>query len=148
MKLTLTGLRQHDRKIQSIKALRNITAYGLRETLNIVDGMITDHRNGNTISCVVTVRDPGGTPLKNQFLELAQYFDFTGAPGSPTKTPIELKLWEIITETGTAYILASTEGRAINMATHSTSAGRVVIGVNEIKGPFNDGHILFISNIK
>lgn len=147
MKVTLTGFKQHDRKIQSIKALRAVTGYGVRETKDIVDRIIHDHRNGNAISCVVTVRDPDpkGSSPKTAMIELAQYFDFTG---EPSKETIELKLWEIITETGTAYILASQEQRAINVATHSTYPGRIVIGANEITGPFKDGHLLFVSNIK
>lgn len=159
MKLTLTGLKQFDRKIPSIKALRNVTAYGLVETKNIVDGMINDHRNGNAISCVVTVRDPGGTPLKTQFLELAQYFDFTG---EPSKKTIELKLWEVTCaiksnsvvsgaanklRTGIAYVLASSQDRATNTITHHPRVDSVT-GCKEVKPPFEDGHLLFMWNYK
>lgn len=153
MKLTLIALKQHDRKIQSIKALRSVTGDGLRETKDIVDRMIHDHRNGNAISCVVTVCDSHSLSpeiRKRDILELTHYFDFTG---EATKKTIELKLWEVTCamkisgsiRTSIAYILASDEQEATNTATHTNGVDSV-IGCSEIKGPFKNGHLLFMWN--
>lgn len=161
MKLQLIGLKQFDRKISSIKALRAVTGYGLRKTKDIVEDMIHSHRSGASICCEVTVLDPPVTAAirKRDVLELAKYFDFTG---EPSKAPIDLKLWEVTCaistplvvsgttnklRTAIAYILASSRDKAINTITNLNQTDSVM-DCKEIKPPFEDGHLLFMWNLK
>lgn len=162
MRVRLTGLKQQNRKISTIKALRAVTGYGLRETKDIVDRMIHDHRNSNAISLEIVIHSVGLTPLAitRDMDCLSEYFHFES---KPFKEPVELKLWKVtcamasipksaakITKKWTAvlYILASDNSGATNAAVTSIESVTTKIiqiaGVYEVKGPFKDGQVLCV----
>lgn len=152
MKVTLTGLKQPDKKISSIKTLRSVTGLGLKETKDIVDDMMHLHRAGDTISTEVTLFDPpvSAEVRARDLLELTQFFDFNIDFNPNT---VQLLLWKVTCamqgsgslRTSLAYILASDDQRAMNVALRADGVDAVT-GCDEITGPFKDGQVLFMVN--
>lgn len=152
MKVRLTGLKQQDRKISTIKILRRATGYGLRQSKDIVDGMINSHHNGATISLEIVINSAGLTPLAvtRDMNDLSDYFHFES---EPFKQPIELKLWEVTCAavpgpprgSALAYVLASDAQKAIDTVAHTNGVNSPT-GCTEIKGPFMNGQLLCIQN--
>jgi hypothetical protein len=139
MKVKLTGLKQPEKKINSIKALRYIAKMGLSAAKDEINAMlITINEPSHFLAGHLPIIEVDETDI-NVMGELDQYFVYE----VEGKRTVCLRLWKVKTTCGQQYlILASSDGKAKDIAILDEESGPIIDSCLEIVGPFKDGQIL------
>lgn len=138
LEVRLLKLLAPSQRIQSIKALRNVTVLNLQEAVVIVKEL--EHTPGALVKLTETV-DADWRPRAGSRHEFSKYFEW-----ERVRKPSSLRLWVVTGEYGTQYlVLATTDADAV-------AAGLGAVGLEpntskawqarEIEGPFYSGQVL------
>ena len=118
MKVKLLSLKDPNRKIYAIKALRDVTMFGLKESKELVDDLCQGHQPE-----IIWGNDKTSADFDAAF----EY----------QKVGANLKLWKVTNSTGqSSLVLASTQKLAEQVGGDFTNYAE------EIAGPFIDGQEL------
>ena len=149
MKIRIFEALDLDRKIVTIKHLRDATGLGLRETKDIVDALF---KSKNTIGIEVDIKDSFNDDDWDAFSE---WFVYEMAYGSVPKD--KLKLFRVIlTDHGRSYmsvVLSTTKERAINEANddirklYKVTISQTPVITCEKVTSFKNGQVLLTSQL-
>ncbi len=131
MRVELLGLKQPDKKIQSIKALRSVSMMSLTDAKNLVEQIQATVGVGRRITIL------NGRDVRDEFDRYFRYRKLSNG--------LELNLYIVRTTTECIVMLASSVPAAkmnVEKLTQNT-----IVSIDDVKGPFDEGFVIGRFNV-